>query len=87
MAQIRKEHEEVEAAQDKLMDKCVNTSGTQAETCNKERQELHDRRDKLRERARILHEKMKAAHKDHPENGTQTNHGEGTTPPATPAHQ
>jgi ElaB/YqjD/DUF883 family membrane-anchored ribosome-binding protein len=66
MARIRKEHEDLEAARDKLLDKCVNVSREQAEECNKERQELRERQAALHERTHAFHEKMRAAHRETP---------------------
>jgi len=67
MEQIRKEHEELEAARDRLRDKCEHAGNQQAAECEKERQALHEWHDRLHERMRVLHEKIEAERKEHPE--------------------
>jgi hypothetical protein len=64
MEKIRHEHEELEAARDKLLDQCVNVTGDKAADCEKQKQALHDWHDRLHDRLRLLHEKMEAAQLD-----------------------
>ena len=94
MAQIRKEYEEIEDANDQLAKQCANASGAQTDACAKERQALAGRRRKLHERTLALHEKMQAAHKQLREgdNPQQATHSRMATPAlpsvaAAPARQ
>jgi len=90
MEQIRKEHEDIEAARDRLKEQCEHTGGQQAQACEGQRKELHERVERLHERRRVLHEKIEAARKEHHEhdNGGGENHGgmrPQSTPPTAPA--
>jgi len=86
MEQIRKEHEEIENARDRLMDRCVNVGTTQAEQCKVERQALHERQEKLHERMKALHEKMETERKEREEHHEQAgkSRAPGNTPPTPP---
>ena len=88
MERIRKEHEEIEADEDKLLDKCVNVSSAQAAQCQQEKQALHERREKLHERMHALHEKMEAERKEHQEERQEhrEEHSKGQ-PAQQPSHQ
>ncbi len=72
MEKVHKEHEEIEAARDRLMEKCVNVSKEQAAVCRKEKEALHERAEKLHERMKAFHDKREAERKEHAEH-----HGEG----------
>jgi hypothetical protein len=100
MEKIRKEHEDLESARDKLLDQCVNATGAQATDCERQKQALHEWHDRLHERMRALRDKMEAAHRDHLENGmggmngTQEQgnnkpwpHASGNAQPALPTTQ
>lgn len=65
MEQLRKEHEELDAAREKLMDKCMNAPKAEAASCKEERKALHEKAEKLHERMKAMHEKMEAMHKEH----------------------
>ena len=67
MAQIRRDHEDLEAARDKFKEKCANAAPDQSQACDAERKDLHDQQDKLHERRRALHDKMAAAHRERQE--------------------
>jgi hypothetical protein len=63
MEQIRKEHEELEVQTDALIDKCVKP-GAAADSCEKEKLSLKDRRLKLHDRRQALRDKIEAEHKE-----------------------
>ncbi|MDE2030372.1 MAG: hypothetical protein KGI97_07405, partial [Alphaproteobacteria bacterium] len=63
MERIRKQHDDLQNASDALLDKCLNASGDKAAECEKEKQDIVQRRTKLRARVHALHEKMEAARK------------------------
>jgi hypothetical protein len=70
MEKIRKEHEELESARDKLLDQCGGgKQNLDPAECEKQRQMLHDWHDRLHERMRVLREKMDEMRRAHPENG------------------
>jgi hypothetical protein len=94
MESIRKDHEDLERARDKLLDKCVNAKGDQVAACEKDKQALHEWHDRLHARLMALREKIAAARKEKPQ-GMQEGPGikpwtqSNTAPqaaPATPSH-
>ncbi|MDR3448295.1 MAG: hypothetical protein P4M15_00830 [Alphaproteobacteria bacterium] len=62
--QVRKEHDDVEAARDKLWDECVKSRDKSVDACQQEKMGLDERREKLHVRAVALHEKLEGVRKE-----------------------
>jgi hypothetical protein len=92
MEKMHKEQADLDAAREKLMDKCMHVSKEQAPACKTEREELRVRAEKLRAERKAMHEKMETMHKErmeqreeHMKDGMGSGGMMKAAPPATEA--
>ena len=67
MMKMHQEQEALEAAREKLWEKCVPATKEQVASCKTEREALHQRSVKLMENRKTMHEKMEGMRKEHHE--------------------